>query len=203
MSNETLDPSQEIGGTDDMGGFELPPEGNIKDGNGTGMEFTGEIKVCGEDDKSLGFELAWIEDDSRKAKIFCKTITTQGLSRIVGIGQASGVFDKINTARLAAGKSSILSEKGTVKTKTLQNAQFHEQMRQEIKGLRILCTITHSDAKPYKDKISGEEKEGFAQANIGKIAPYTGKGQAAQTAGSAGSDKVSEDTNPNDNDGFD
>ncbi len=202
MSTQELDPNAEIGGTNDMGGFELPPVGDIKDGTGTAMEFTGEIKVCGEDEKSLGFELGWIEDEARKAKIFCKTITTQGLSRIVGIGQASGVFEKINASRLAAGKSAILSDKGTVKTKTLQNASFHEQLRQEIKGLRILCTITHSDAKPYKDKVTQEEKEGFAQANIGKIAPYAGKGQAAQTAGSAG-DQVKSETNPNDNDGFD
>ena len=52
------------------------------------------------------------------------------------------------------------------------------------------------------DKISGEEKEGFAQANIGKIAPYGGKGQAAQVKATGG-DQAAAETNPEDNDGFD
>jgi CDGSH-type Zn-finger protein len=153
-----------------MGGFELPPLGNITDGTGTVMVFSGEIKVCGEDEKSLGFELGWDEDDSQKARIFIKTTSPQGLKRLMGIGTQSGVFEKINAKRVKAGKKPILSDKGTVKTKILQDAKFHEQLRQEIEGCKILCTITHSPAKPYEDKVSGEMKEGFPQANIGKIA---------------------------------
>ncbi len=186
--SKELDPNEEIGGTDDMGGFELPPVGNIKDGTGTLMEFTGEIKECGEDDNSLGFALVWAEDSSRKANIFCKTTTSQGLNRIVGIGKSSGVFEKINAKRVKAGKTAILSEAGTVKTKILQDAKFHEQLRAEIEGCQILCNITHSPAKPYTDKVTGEEKDGFPQANIGKIAA---PGDAPKKAGKAASTEKS------------
>lgn len=177
-----LDPNEEIQGTDDMGGFELPPVGNIADGTGVRMIFTGEIADCGEGNKSLGFELAYEDDTSRKTKIFCKTTTTQGLSRVVGLGKNSGVFKKINDKRVKAGKTSILTASGGVKTKILQDAKFHNQLRAEIEGCILLCTITHSDAKPYKDKDSGEMKEGFPQANITKTAPAEGSAATKATA---------------------
>jgi hypothetical protein len=199
MSEKTLDPNAEIDGTDDMGGFELPRLGNIKEGTGVLMEFTGEIPNCGENDLSLGFELAEADDPSKKAKIFCKTTTNQGLSRIVGIGKDSGVFKKINDKRVAAGKKSILSETGTVKTKILQDKKFHEQLRAEIAGCKILCTITHSPAKPYEDKESGEMKEGFPQANIGKIAASDAKQGTANATTTAAANS---DVAPESDDGF-
>ena len=197
MSDKTLDPNEEIGGTDDMGGFELPRLGNIKEGTGVLMEFSGEIPNCGENDLSLGFELGEADDPAKKTKIFCKTTTNQGLSRIVGIGKDSGVFKKINDKRVKAGKKSILSESGTVKTKILQDKKFHEQLRQEIAGCQILCTITHSPAKPYVDK-DGEEKEGFPQANIGKIAPADAKQGTAKAAAAGNTDQAPD----GDDDGF-
>jgi hypothetical protein len=79
-----------------------------------------------------------------------------------------------------------MSENGTVKTKILQEPKFHEQMRAEIEGLQILCTITHSKATPYKDKETGEEKEGFPQANIGKIAAPGSVEKSTKAATEAG-----------------
>jgi CDGSH-type Zn-finger protein len=203
MSTEELDLNAEIEGTEDMGGFEMPPEGNIEEGTGVLMEFTGEIKPCGEDDQSLGFELAWIDNPSAKARIFCKTTTNQGLGRIVGIGNASGVFKKIDAKRTKAGKSGILSEKGTVKTKILVEPKFQEQLRQEIEGCVVLCSISHSEAKPYTDK-DGVEKEGFPQANINKItSPKTVKKTATAKATSKAADTESSGSDKADNDDWD
>lgn len=166
-----LNASDEIEASEDMGGFTLPPEGKISDGSGVLMEFTGEIKLCGEDKDCLQFVLAYIDDPSAMANIFCKTSTQSGLSKIVGIGRDSGVFDKIDKKRIAKSKDPIQSADGKVKVKILDDAKFHEQMRKEIEGCRILCTINHTEAKPYVDKDTGETKEGFPQANISKIAP--------------------------------
>lgn len=200
MSTEKeLDPNAEIDGTDDMGGFELPRLGNIKAGTGVLMEFTGEIKLS-KKENGLIFHAGDADDLSRKATIYCGIKDNKGLSQIVGIGKASGVFEKINTKRVAAGKKSILSATGTVKTKILQDAKFHEQLRAEIEGCRVLCDITHSPAKPYTDEETGEEKEGFPQANIGKIAPADTKVDTkAATASKAG---AASETAPEDDDGF-
>ncbi len=179
MTERELDANEEIGGTDDMGGFELPPPGNISEGTGQLMEFTGEITDCGEDKTSLGFELEWAEDPSRKAWIYCKTTTQAGLTRIVGLGTNSGVFDKIDKKRKKANKKAIRSDEGKVVVKILKDPKFHAQLRQEIAGCQILCSITHSPAKAYKDKETGEEKEGFPKANITKIAA---PGKAAKKA---------------------
>ncbi len=197
MSTEKeLDPNAEIEGTEDMGGFELPRTGNIKAGTGVLMEFT-DIKLS-KKENGLVFHAGDADDLSRKATIYCGFKDNKGLSQIVGIGKASGVFKKINDKRIAAGKKSILSDKGTVKTKILQDKKFHEQIRQEIEGCRVLCDITHSPAKPYKDEETGEEKEGFPNANIGKIAPADTKVEA----GKASTTAVSSDTAPDDDDGF-
>lgn len=166
-----LNASDEIEASEDMGGFTLPPEGKISDGTGVLMEFTGEIKLCGPDEDCLMFVLGYIDDPSAIANIFCKISTQSGLSKIVGIGRDSGVFDKIDKKRIAKSKSPIQSSDGKVKVKILGDSKFHEQMRKEIEGCRILCTINHTEAKPYKDKDTGEEKEGSPQANISKIAP--------------------------------
>jgi hypothetical protein len=186
---KALDPNAEIEGTEDMGGFELPRCGNIKAGTGVLMEFTGEIKMS-KKGNGLVFHAGDADDTSKKATIYCGIKDNKGLAQIVGIGKASGVFAKINAKRLAAGKSSILSEKGTVKTKTLQNEKFHEQMRDEIGGCRVLCDITHSPATPYTDD-DGVEKEGFPNANIGKIAPADTK-QVAPAKAAAGDKAASE-----------
>lgn len=199
MSEEkALDPNSEIDGTDDMGGFELPRVGSIKAGTGVLMEFTGEIKLS-KKENGLIFHAGDADDLTRKATIYCGIKDNKGLSQIVGIGKASGVFEKINNKRINAGKKSILSDKGTVKTKILQDAKFHEQLRAEIEGCRVLCDITHSPATPYTDD-DGVEKEGFPQANIGKIAPADTKQvtPAKEAAGSA----AASDTAPNDDDGF-
>jgi hypothetical protein len=191
MSEEVIDPNMEIEGTNDMGGFELPPEGNIENGTGKVMVFTGEIKECGKDKKSLGFELGWDGDLSQKARIFIKTTSPQGLKRFVGLGTCSGVFKKINEKRIRAGKTPILSEKGGIKPKVLQAPNFHEQLRQEIEGCKILCTITHSKAKDWTDE-EGVEHEGLPQANIKTIAPVGSVSKATkaatETVGAAGSD---------------
>ncbi|RLC36617.1 hypothetical protein DRH27_04965, partial [Candidatus Falkowbacteria bacterium] len=193
-----LDPNAEIGGTDDMGGFELPRCGNIKAGTGVLMEFSGEIKLS-KKKNGLIFHAGDADDTSKKATIYCGIKDNKGLSQIVGIGKASGLFEKINSKRIAAGKKSILSETGTVKTKTLQNPQFHEQMRAEIEGCRVLCDITHSPATPYTDD-DGVEKEGFPNANIGKIAPADTKVETKAAAASTKAANV--ETAPDDDDGF-
>ena len=195
MSTEKeLDPNAEISGTDDMGGFELPRVGKIKDGTGVLMEFTGEIKLS-KKENGLIFHAGDADDLSKKATIYCGIKDNKGLSQIVGIGKNSGVFEKINKKRIAAGKKSIISDNGTVKTKILQDSRFHEQMRDEIKGCRVLCDITHSPAKPYTDEDTGEEKEGFPQANIGRIAPADAKVETKAAAANS-------DMAPEDDDGF-
>jgi hypothetical protein len=198
-ADKELDPNAEIEGTNDMGGFELPRLGKISEGTGVLMEFTGEIKLS-KKGNGLIFHAGDADDSSRKATIYCGIKDNRGLSQIVGIGKASGVFEKINVKRLAAGKKSILSEKGTVKTKLLQNAKFHEQMRAELEGCRVLCDITHSPATPYKDEDTGEEKEGFPQANIGKIVPPDTKQEPAAAKAAAGA--ADKETAPEDDDGF-
>ena len=191
-----LDPNTEIGGTNDMGGFELPREGKISEGTGVLMEFTGEIKMS-KKGNGLIFHAGDADDMSKKATIYCGLKDNRGLSQIVGIGKASGVFAKINAKRLEAGKKSIVSATGTVKTKILQDAKFHEQMRQEIKGCKVLCDISHSPAKPYIDE-DGNEKEGFENANIGKIAPADTK---QETPAKVASTKAANtDTAPDDED---
>ena len=168
--SESIDDSMEISGTEDMGGFSMPPEGNIAKGTGVEMEFTGEIKMCGEDEDCLMFALTYVDDPSAKANIFCKTTTQSGLSKIVGIGRDSGVFDKIDKVRISKNKPPIQSAEGNVKVKVLTDPKFHNQLRKEIEGCTILCSISHSEAKPYVDKVTGETKEGFPNANISKIA---------------------------------
>ena len=170
-----LDKNEEIGGSNDMGGFALPPEGNIAKETGVRMEFTGEIKLCGADNDCLQFILAYVDDPTAKANIFCKTSAQAGLTKIVGIGRDSGVFNKIDKKRIAQNKTPIQTSDGKVKVRILTDPKFHEQLRKEIEGCAILCTITHSEAKAYVDKDSGETKEGFPQANISKIAPAGGK----------------------------
>ncbi len=192
---KALDPNAEIDGTDDMGGFELPDCGKIKDGTGVLMEFSGEIKLS-KKGNGLVFHAGAADDTSKKATIYCGTKDNKGLSMIVGIGKASGVFEKINSKRIAAGKKSILSDKGTVKTKILQDPRFHEQMRQEIKGCQVLCDITHSPATPYIDEDTGIEKEGFPNANIGKIAPADTKVETPAKAAAATT--AASDTAPDD-----
>jgi hypothetical protein len=184
-----LSGSEEIGGTDDMGGFTLPPIGSIAKGNGVLMCFTGEITVCGEDDSGLLFELEYADDPSAKAKIYCKTTAQAGLSKIVGIGRDSGVFDKIDKYRISNNKKPIQSSEGKVKAKTLMDPKFMNQMRKEIVGCSVLCTITHSPAKPYEDKETGEMKDGFPQANISKIAP-------AKANAASGKPNVESPSNP-------
>ncbi len=191
MTEEHIDENEELEGTDDMGGFELPPVGNIDKGTGVLMEFTGEIKECGENNESLGFELCSVDNPGAKARIFCKTTSTSGLKRIIGIGKNSGLFDKIEKKRKKAGKKSILGPKGGVVPKILRDSKFQDQMRNEIEGCTVLCTITHSEAKPYTDKETGEEKEGFPQANIGKIAT-PGKQKKAEAKAPAGEDTESD-----------
>lgn len=183
-----LNASDEIEASEDMGGFTLPPEGSIKDGTGIVMEFTGEITLCGEDKDCLQFVLSYIDDPSAIANIFCKTSSQSGLSKIVGIGRDSGVFNKIDKKRIAKNKSPIQTADGKVKVKILTDSKFHEQMRKEIVGCRILCNINHTEAKPYKDKKTGELKEGFPQANISKIAPVEKK----VTAGTVGGGSTNE-----------
>lgn len=186
-----LNASDEIEASEDMGGFTLPPEGSIKDGAGVLMEFTGEIKSCVSDEgkKGLLFDLFYSDDPSARAKVYCSLETQSGLKKIVGIGRDSGVFDKIDKKRIAKDKKPIQSSTGTVVVKILTDSKFHEQMRKEIEGCRILCTINHTEAKPYKDKDTGEEKEGFPQANISKIA--SAKKKSTSGTGSGQSDKES------------
>ncbi len=96
------------------------------------------------------------------------------------------MFEKINKKRITAGKTPILSEKGTVKTKIITDKRFQDQLRVEIEGCQLLCTITHSPATPYTDKVTGEEKDGFPQANIGKIAAPGTKQESATKKSSDG-----------------
>lgn len=166
--SDSIDDAMDIEGTEDMGGFSLPPIGNIAKGTGVLMCFTGEITVCGDEEDGLLFEVEYAEDPSAKAKIYCNVTKQAGLSKIVGIGRESGVFDKIDKVRIAGGKKPIQSAEGAVKVKILTGPKFMNQMRKEIIGCSVYCTISHAEAKPYEDK-NGITKDGFAQANISKI----------------------------------
>jgi hypothetical protein len=167
MSKDVLDPNEEILPTGDMGGYELPPLGSLADGKPTFMEFTGQITNCGENNMSLGFELVWVEDHTRKAYAYYKTTTKLGCSRILGMAVYSGALEKINNKRIAAGKQPIAK----VVPKIIQDKKFQEQLRQEIEGCVVACTVTHSPAEAYIDKETGERKEGFAKANIVNVEP--------------------------------
>lgn len=188
-----LNDADEIGGTTDMGGFNMPPEGSIKDGTAVLMCFTGEIKVCGDEEDGLLFESEYADDPSAKCNMYCKVTTQAGLTKIVGIGLESGVFDKIDKIRIAATppKQPIQSDKGTVKVKILTGPKFMAQMRKEIVGCSVYCTITHSEAKPYVDK-EGVTKDGFPQANISKIMSV--KKYKASKGGATSSSKPADDT---------
>ena len=190
-TEEKITDDMEFMPTDDMGGFTLPREGKISDGNGVLMEFTGEIKECGAEGLSLGFELAWCEDDSAKTSIYAKTTTSQGMTRIVGIGTHSGVFDKIDAARKAKGKQGIRTETGAVRGKVLKDPKFQAQLRKEIVGCKVLCDITHKPAEAYEDKKTGETKPGYPKAEVGRIAPAPKGAKAVVAEGekaAAGSD---------------
>jgi hypothetical protein len=181
-----LKDSDEITGTCDMGGFTLPPEGSIAKGTAVLMCFTGEVTVCGDEENGLLFECEYADDPSAKTKIYCNKDKQSGLSMIVGIGQQSGTFDKIDKVRIAGGKQPIQNAKGKVTVKTLTHPKFMAQMRKELVGTSAYCTITHSPAKPYEDKKTGEMKEGFAQANISKLMSVkeykAGKGVGSATS---------------------
>ena len=189
---EDLKASDEISSSDDMGGFTLPPEGNILKGTGVKMQFTGEIKDSKPDGKGLTFKLVYCDDPTARANIYCNNQQT-GLAKIVGIGKHSGLFDKIDKIRIARGKTPIQSANGNVTVKILMDSKFRQQMRKEIEGLAILCTINHTEAKPYKDEDTGEEKEGFPQANISKIASVNKKLPTAAASNEKGSEPVSEE----------
>lgn len=186
-----LNKNEEIDGSDDMGGFTLPPEGNITKGTGVKMEFTGEIKSCvsKESKKGLLFDLVYYDDPSARARVYCSIDSQPGLAKIVGIGRESGVFNKIDKKRIAQNKTPIQSSDGKVKVKILTDLKFHEQLRKEIAGCTIICTINHTEAKPYVDKETGETKEGFPQANISKIAADIGK-TSKKSTGPGKADKL-------------
>jgi len=202
--SEELDGSLEITGTDDMGGFSLPPEGNIEKGTGVHMVFNGEIKECGNDEKGRQFELVYVDDSNAKARLYCDSTSQAGLSKLVGIGSDSGAFDKIDKKRIAGGKKPIQSPEGNVVVKVLTGPKFLNQLRKEINGCSVLCSINISPAKPYKDKKSGETKEGYPQANITKIAPLKSKAHMGNSEGTAGQvPEQAEDSEPAGDDDFD
>ncbi len=195
-----IDPNALIMPTFNMGGFELPDKGSIKDGTGTLMIFTGEIKACGENESGLQFVAHQAGDESKIARIYCNTKANKGLSQIMGIGAATGVFGKIAEKRAAAGKKPICDANGASTAKVLQAPQFHEQLRKEIAGCKALCTIVHKPAKPYKDKETGEEKEGFEQAEIKEVAPAGNSNQP--TPATATTSNAAADIAPDDEDAW-
>lgn len=168
---EELDPNGKVGSGDgSMGGnFSLPPEGDIDKGTGVLMQFTGVVEPAKKNPDNWGFEVAYIDDPNAKTRIYTDGTKQAGLIKRVDIGVMSGVFDRMDKKRAAQGKPGTRDEKGEVAIKTLTHPDFMEQLKTEIEGLRILCSIKHTPAKPYKDD-DGVEKEGFPNANVNKIA---------------------------------
>lgn len=189
---EELDKSGKVGSGDGSmgGGFTMPPEGDIDKGTGVLMQFTGVIEPSKKNPENWGFEVAYIDDPNAKTRIYTDGTKQAGLIKRVDIGVMSGVFDRIDKKRKAQGKPGTRDADGEVAITTLVHDDFREQLKTEIEGLRILCTIKHTPGKPYKDEESGEEKQGYDNANVNKIAPADTKVAVApageKTEGPAG-----------------
>jgi len=166
-------------GDGSMGGaFSLVPEGDIDEGTGIEMEFTGKIEPYGEEKDGLRFEACYVDDPSAKASIFCKMTEQRGLIKMLDIINSSGVAEKLRKV----GKLKSDPSKG-MSARILTDPKFHEQLKLSIEGCRILTTVKHS-AGTYKGKD-------VTNANINKIASVNGRKAPSQPS-SPGTDTEEE-----------
>lgn len=147
-----VDMDEKVGGGDgNMGGFTTIPEGDHL------MEFTGKVEMVTskkDDSESLMIEAAWVDDPSGRSSVFCKLSEQTGLVKLVDIIVLSGVDAKIKRKKPDFDSANLTG-------KVLNNPKFHEQLKNDIQGCRIIATIKHS-----KTKVDGVEK---VYANINKI----------------------------------
>ncbi len=178
----TVDPNKKVdGGDGSMGGaFTLVPEGDIDKGTGILMEFTGKVEMVTskkDDSESLIVEAGWVDDPTGRSAIFCKLSEQTGLVKLVDIITLSGVDVKIKRKKPDFDSANLT---GTL----LQNPKFHDQLKNDIQGCRILATIKHS-----KTKVDGVER---TYANINRIASTNNV--AAKPESSADTGKTQENS---------
>lgn len=170
----TVDPNEKVdGGDGSMGGtFTLVPEGDIDKGTGVLMEFTGKVEIVTskkDDSESLMVEAGWVDDPTGRSAIFCKLSEQAGLVKLVDIITLSGVDVKIKRKKPDFDSANLTG-------KLLTNPKFHDQLKNDIQGCRILATIKHSATK-----VDGNDR---TYANINKIA--SANNAATKSASSAG-----------------
>lgn len=174
----TVDPNEKVGGGDgSMGGtFTLVPEGDA-----ILMEFTGKVEMVTskKDDskESLMVEAGWVDDPTGRSAIFCNLEEQAGLVKLVDIITLSGVDVKIKRKKPDFDSANLTG-------KLLTNPKFHDQLKNDIQGCRILATIKHS-----KTKVDGVER---TYANINKIASTNNV--AATPTNAAGTGNAQEDS---------
>lgn len=172
----SVDMDEKIGSGDgSMGGaFTLVPEGDIDKGTGILMEFTGKVEMVTskkDDSESLMVEAGWVDDPTGRSSVFCKLSEQTGLVKLVDIITLSGVDKKIKRKKPDFDSANLTG-------KLLVNPKFHDQLKNDLQGCRILATIKHS-----KTKVDGVEK---TYANINKIASAAKGATAVQAESSAG-----------------
>lgn len=178
----TVDPNEKVGGGDgSMGGtFALVPEGDIDKDTGILMEFTGKVETVtnAKDEESLMVEANWVDDPTARCSIFCKLADQAGLVKLVDIITLSGVDVKIKRKKPDFDSANLTG-------KLLINPKFHDQLKNDIQGCRILATIKHS---------KGKDKNGVDRtyANINRIASTNNvAAKPTSSAGTGGEQKDS------------
>lgn len=174
--SENIDPNEKVGGGDgSMGGtFTLVPEGDIEKGTGILMEFTGkaEIVTNAKEEESLMVEANWVDDPTARCSVFCKLSEQTGLVKLVDIITLSGVDAKIKRKKPDFDSANLTG-------KLLTNPKFHDQLKNDIQGCRILATIKHSKGK---DKNEVER----TYANINRIASTNNVAAKPETSAGTG-----------------
>ncbi len=155
-----IDPNEKVsGGSGEMGGtFTLVPEGDIDKGTGILMEFTGKVEITEnkQGEESLMVEANYVDDPTARCSVFCKLSEQTGLIKLVDIITLSGVDKKIKRKKPDFDSANLTG-------KLLTNPKFHDQLKNDIQGCKILATVKHSKGK---DKNQVER----IYANINKIA---------------------------------
>jgi len=137
------------------------------------MEFTGEINRWQSNPDGYSIGLEYVDDPTAKAAILCDLSRQDGLVKMLDAIRLSGVIDKL----VKKGKLDA-SAKQSIKAGTLRSEKFHEQLKVDLAGCRILATIKHSK-RTYTDK-EGNEREGI-NSNVTKIQSLNG-GPASQAS---------------------
>lgn len=178
----TVDPNEKVSsGSGEMGGtFTLVPEGDIEKGSGILMEFTGKVEITEnkKGEESLMVEAGYVDDPTARCAVFCKLSEQTGLTKLLDIITLSGVDVKIKRKKPDFDSANLTG-------KLLTNPKFHDQLKNDIQGCRILATVKHSP---------GTDKEGNKRtyANINRIASTNNV--AAKPASSAGTGETQENS---------